>query len=67
MAAAAAGAPDPLDYARKTLARTCDALTSRSHFFPIFDESKGSAGYARWRSDLLTYISTAGVDFTVCV
>ena len=64
MAAAAAAVPDPLDNARKTLARTCDALTSRSHFFPIFDESKGSAGYARWRSDLLTYISTAGVDFT---
>ena len=50
--------------ARQTLAKTCDALTSRSTYFPIFDESKGAVDYERWRSDLITFLASAGVDFT---
>ena len=58
-------AVDPaLVEAKKTLAKTCDALTSRSTFFPIFDESKGSVDYARWRRDLFTFVSSSGADFT---
>ena len=61
-------AVDPaLVEAKKTLAKTCDALTSRSTFFPIFDESKGSVDYARWRRDLFTFVSSSGADFTAAL
>ena len=62
-AAAAAAAPDPLAEARRTLAKTCDALTTRSTFFPPFIESKGSVDYMRWRTDLFSFVSGAGADF----
>ena len=63
-----AAAPDPAYLAaKKTLATTCDHLTSRSTYFPIFDESKGSVDYARWRRDLFTFVGSAGVDFTAAL
>ena len=60
--------PDPAHVAaKKTLANICDALTSQSTYFAVFDESKGSVDYARWRRDLFTFVGSAGVDFTAAL
>ena len=62
-AAPVVAAPDPLGEARKRVAQTCDALTTRSTFFSPFVESKGSVDYMRWRTDLYSFIGSAGDDF----
>ena len=67
MAAVPPPAPDPDDAARLAVARACDALITRQHFFPIFDESKGAVDYARWRKDILQFVSPAGRDFAAAL
>ena len=68
MAAQQAPQPDLAHVAaKKTLANICDALTSQSTYFAVFDESKGSVDYARWRRDLFTFVGSAGVDFTAAL
>ena len=67
MAAVPPPPADPDDAARLAVARACDALITRQHFFPIFDESKGAVDYARWRKDILQFVSPAGRDFAAAL
>ena len=64
MAASAAAAPVAADdVAREMVAKLCDNLITRSTFFTIFDESRGSTDYARWRKDLEACVKSAGTGF----
>jgi hypothetical protein len=49
--------------AKASVAKLCDTLITRQSFFPIFDESRGAADYARWRKDLLTCVQSVGAGF----
>ena len=64
MATAAAAVPVAADdVAREMVAKLCDNLITRSTFFTIFDESRGSTDYARWRKDLEACMKSAGTGF----
>ena len=61
-AAAAANAAS-----RTRVAKICDTIDRQQHLFALFDETKGSADYARWRRDLLLFVDSAGKDFTAAL
>ena len=70
MAQGGGNPPDPaalLAATRKSVADSCDALTSRHTTLKIFDESKASAGYEPWRTALIEHIRPAGADFVAAL
>ena len=49
--------------AKAAVAKACDGLINRQQLIPTLDESKGAAGYVKWRRALVQYILPAGQDF----
>ena len=63
MAEAAAAEATANAAAKAAVAKACDGLINRQHLIPTLDESKGAAGYVKWRRGLVQYILPAGQDF----
>ena len=53
--------------AREAVRQSCDSLVSRSTYFTTFNEGLGSSDYARWRRDLISFVTPAGQDFVAAL